>query len=186
MNPKELSELQRTFLHDEIWLLSFRGAFGRANVYAKGAPEKERIGFRKYLRETISTTVLGKYKQTVSSESHIQELLQIKGAVPETYLNILRDRTFRLGVLQKLMNLYLKYLWCLGWIPEPPHCPFDRTIIEELGVRGIDWTKSDSEEEYNQLVDAAKKLAGARSIAEGELDLFNKTRSQARRQYDNP
>ena len=32
--------------------------------------------------------------------------------------------------------LYLKYLWCLGEICRPPHCPFDRMVIEELDVSG--------------------------------------------------
>jgi hypothetical protein len=186
MNPEEPRDIQTTFLHDEVWLLSFIGAFGRAKVYAEdSSDEEDRKEFREYLRETISVTVQKKYKQPVSSKMHIEELRRIKSEVTVIFAPILRDKKLRLGVLQKLMNLYLKYLWCLRWIPEPPHCPFDRTIIEELGIKGIDWTKTDSEAEYNQLVDEAKKLAGDKSIAEWELNLFNKTRSQRPRRRDN-
>lgn len=44
------------------------------------------------------------------------------------------SNVFRIGSAQKALNLYRKYLWCLGYIPFPPHCPFDATIIDQLPV----------------------------------------------------
>jgi len=180
MDSEKLKNLQKTFLHDEIWLLSYIGAFGRANIYAKDALEKKRIEFRKYLRETISAVVQEKYQQKVSSQMHTEELIRIKDAIPAEHLKTLRNGTFRLGVMQKLMNLYLKYLWSLGWISdEPPHCPFDGNIIKklELDVAVVrTWTKIIERKDYEKLVVAAQKKAAPLSIAEWELQEFNRIR----------
>ncbi|SDJ63273.1 hypothetical protein SAMN05216338_105731 [Bradyrhizobium sp. Rc2d] len=42
----------------------------------------------------------------------------------------LRDGIYWYVVAQKVLNLLLKYYWCLARIPEPPYCPIDRIIIE--------------------------------------------------------
>jgi hypothetical protein len=50
------------------------------------------------------------------------------------YQGVPSKNLFRVGTAQKALNLYLKYLWCLGEIKTPPHCPFDRGIIQMLPV----------------------------------------------------
>ncbi len=58
------------------------------------------------------------------------------------FKDILFGNGFRVGIAQKALNLYLKYLWCLGKITEPPHCPFDSIIISEIKCN-IKWTEMD-------------------------------------------
>ena len=53
----------------------------------------------------------------------------------------------RFGTSQKAFNLYLKYLWRLGKIVEPPHCPIDEIILRAGGLCGS-WTASTSRQEY--------------------------------------
>jgi hypothetical protein len=48
---------------------------------------------------------------------------------------------YKYGVAQKLLNLFLKYLWCLGTIAEPPHCPVDRIIIGKTCYKDKNWTE---------------------------------------------
>ncbi len=89
---------------------------------------------------------------------------------------ILKSNRFRIGTAQKILNLYLKYLWVLGWIPEPLHCPFDSIVITELGLDpGIKFTKFDSGEDYRRLVTMAAQNAkdAELSIAQWELKLWN-------------
>jgi hypothetical protein len=43
--------------------------------------------------------------------------------------------------------LYLKNLWRLGKIAEPPHCPLDDIVLRIGGLCGS-WTTSDSQQEY--------------------------------------
>jgi len=74
----------------------------------------------------------------------------------------------------------LKYLWCLGDIPVPPHCPIDRGIIDQLDIpkqerKKYDWTKLDKIEDYRHLIGLCCKKAkmGKReSIAEWELAIW--------------
>ena len=87
-----------------------------------------------------------------------------------------RGRVYRIriGSAQKALNLFLKYLWCIGEAPEPPHCPFDFQIISKLppAVR-CNWTELDSIETYRALVAAAKTAAAGQSLAEWELAEYN-------------
>jgi hypothetical protein len=47
----------------------------------------------------------------------------------------------RIGLAQKALNLYLKYLWCLGEIHEPPHCPLDSIVLGQVpGCKDVRWT----------------------------------------------
>jgi hypothetical protein len=86
------------------------------------------------------------------------------------------NRRFRIGSAQKALNLFLKYLWCLGEVREPPHCPFDRRIIERLpkGVQ-CNWTQCNDIEHYNRWVAAAQEEAkkDSLSLAQWELCTFN-------------
>ena len=69
---------------------------------------------------------------------------------------------FRIGRAQKALNLYLKYLWAFGWIPPPPHCPFDSVVLRELSLpkkHDIPWTKMDDVDVYRAWIEAAKRKA---------------------------
>lgn len=46
------------------------------------------------------------------------------------YVSVLADGRMKIGHAQKALNLYLKYMWCAGWVREPPHCPFDRIVLQ--------------------------------------------------------
>jgi len=71
---------------------------------------------------------------------------------------ILRDGNYRYGVAEKLLNLALKYYWCLGHIPTPPHCPVDRIVIEKTHLRGrVNWTEIKDEPQYRGVIEANQK-----------------------------
>ena len=79
-------------------------------------------------------------------------------------------------VSQKVFNLYLKFLWCLGFIAEPPHFPVDRIIQQKLKIKLIKpWTKFTSVDEYMLVINHARELLGEKykSLPELELELFN-------------
>jgi len=108
----------------------------------------------------------------VSEEKHTSNIKTFADEISARYGNILSGGRFRIGIAQKLLNLYLKYRWVLGLAAKSPlHCPFDYRIISQLSVvepRCIKWTKCDHIGCYQSWVDAARKKAG-KSIAEWEL-----------------
>jgi len=173
----ELNRPQDTYLENELWILTFGGAFQRASVYCDGVPDHAKVQFREALKEKVRHLVGERYcGGRVASEDHIRTIEEISAWASEEYGELLADNRLRIGVAQKLLNLYLKYLWCWGKIPEPPHCPFDRTIIDKLSFpKEITWTTMDSVRDYRTLVEAAKRAAGDHlSLAEWELREFRR------------
>lgn len=164
---------QEQFLRDEFFSLTLMATVQRAGVYRPDTPERERKAFQSALRQHLEQIAQG-YKAKVSEEAHIMNILGLSTNLSIAHAGILQSGRFRIGTAQKTLNLYLKYLWCLGKIPEPPHCPFDFQIIAKLpAYKGPSWTVLDIEDDYRNLVKAAKAKAQDFSIAVWELDTYN-------------
>jgi hypothetical protein len=131
-----------------------------------------RSAFKRELRATAKA-----YAKPVTESDHLKRLDAICRRLSAAHGNCLRERRLRLGTVQKALNFYLKYLWCLGRVQRPPHCPFDSQIIGELGITPrIKFTSLDSRQEYRKLASAARTRARQerdRSIAHWELRVFN-------------
>jgi len=171
-------KLKQTFLHNEIWLLTFGGAFQRANIYKPNVSELKRNAFRLALKNFVTELIIHQYKEPVVEFSH---MLNIEGIVAfsENWSQILNEGKLNIGVSQKLLNLALKYYWCLGGIAEPPHCPLDR-IIQQKGLKSkhiVNWTSLDDMDEYLRIMHQIKQVATEKgqSIAEWELSNFERS-----------
>ena len=173
-----MSDSKEDFINKEFWVLTFGAAFQRANVYAPNVDTRTRAILRLGIMTKIEVLVLDEYSGImVSSEDHMANLLWLKDWIDEVFPNVLNGFEIKLGVVQKLLNMYLKYQWCNGNILEPPHCPFDRKIISELGLKHKDrptWTKINTIEEYVGLVEAAERVAVDSSLAQWELETFER------------
>jgi len=174
-------ELQKKFIDEEIWILTFGGAFQRAEIYKKDnlsetEREKMRAQFREKIKEYVRKEVAPQYKNIVDENQHIRNIENFTKWSKE-FSSILNGGYLKIGVSQKLINLYLKYLWSLNIIKTPPHCPFDRIIITKLGYYNPpSWTKLDNIFQYKEFVTKAKKKAEEKnlSIAEWELYVFQR------------
>jgi hypothetical protein len=163
-----IQELQDKFIDEEIWILTFGGAFQRAEIYKKDdlkETERERIRtkFREDIKNYIRQEVAPQYENTIDDNKHIQ--------------NILNFTEWSKKFVSILNGGYLKYLWSLNIIQTPPHCPFDRIIITKLGYTILpSWTKQDNIELYKEFVQKAKQKAEVEklSIAEWELKVFQR------------
>ncbi len=188
---KTLPKMEKKFIESQIWSLSISAAFQRGNVYKKDSKlsDEDKTTFKSELKTIIDNKV-----PHVKQEDFISLLEstkdEINGMIKQQKFSygIGNDGSlFRFGTLQKLFNLYLKYQWCLGWRPEPPHCPFDGIILRKLGNHDATWTTSDDVSEYSKWVKLAKDKAKEKdlSIAQWELNEWsewleqqNKTRLQ--------
>lgn len=182
--------MKKTFLNNEIWTLTFGGAFQRANVYSKNYPESIRIAFRKALRKEIEKLVKEKYSKKVSENEH---LINIKSIVAfSKTLKIEKENIpINFGVAQKMLNLYLKYLWALEVLEfDPPHFPVDRIIQLEfnklakkhkLKTQTVEpWTQFNDASKYLDVINFAKIIINNIdaynhfSLAQLELTLFDR------------
>jgi hypothetical protein len=76
----------------------------------------------------------------------------------------------------------LKYLWCADIIPEPPHCPVDRIVIDRTNHGGkVNWTRINSESKYREIIEAIKELSQAKNMSPSEWELTNYIRRGLRR-----
>ncbi len=171
-NPKQ------TFLHNEIWVLTFGGAFQRANIYKPNVEMEQRAAFRIALKNFVIEHIIPQYKEPVCEFSHVLNLEGII-AFSEKYHEILNNEKLLIGVSQKLLNLALKYYWCLGEITTPPHCPIDR-IIQKEGLKSksiVNWTSMSEMDVYLRLIHKVQQIASGKgqSIAEWELKTFERS-----------
>ncbi|GEM67168.1 hypothetical protein SMI01S_07740 [Sphingobacterium mizutaii NBRC 14946 = DSM 11724] len=182
------------FLKNELWILSIQRAFQRAGIYLKNEKsslqdEYLRDAFRQGLREYIDLQLLNDYEVGVTEENHLANILAFKQHAESIGYGFLYDNTFKYGIAQKLLNLYLKYLWVGGYIKEPVHFPVDARIQEylKMGKDSFPWTKMTRQNQYMTVINKAKAILAKEdlkwkgvlpgeiiSIAELELYLFSK------------
>jgi hypothetical protein len=172
-------ESKRKFLIDQIIKNCTNAAFQRANVYVKGLKENDKG--RENLRNSLKEKLLSmdeQYKENVTDAEHCTNIVNLANDLTSECKDSLRDNRFRIGIAQKVLNLYLKYKWCLVEIPMPPHCPLDGRIINKRGLKGqeldnCNWTEFDDIEIYKFLIEKCKDISkknGKESIAEWELE----------------
>ena len=171
-----MTNKQKKFLCSEFWILSWKASMPRPRkLYDPKATEFERKEFRKYVIEYCEEHILPQYKiEEVSADDHRNNIGKLqKHANKDSYKKILYKSNFNIGVAQKLLNLQLKYLWCMGEIKTPPHCPVDRIILDMTELKGkYNWTEIDSIPRYKEIIRVITKQAsdgGCKSIAEWEL-----------------
>ena len=125
----------------------------------------------------------GYQKRKVSEKAHIANIENLAKHISDKCGSFLRRKQFRIGTAQKFFNLYLKVLWCKDEINEPPHCPFDRQILDALPAKELKgvcgkWTQLKDIADYKKWVEAFRSdgenlCAGAPSMAEWELRFLN-------------
>lgn len=155
--------------------MSVLGALGRSKTYSESASDQDKDRFRIALRKNLSE-IGNRYVSPVPEEEHLSNIKKFADDLTLNFSHCLENGRFRIGIAQKALNLYLKYLWCVDLIPMPPHCPFDSIIINRLpDCRALNWTVIDTIDEYKELVDAAIEETGGKAIAEWELEIWLKS-----------
>ena len=167
------------FLCDEFQMLSWNGSVQRNPTYKKGeSPSYKRVIFREGLFDYCDKELLPMYKnQEICECIHYKNIKKLKEEA-EGYENgkILLGGKYKIGTAQKLLNLYLKYLWCKGMSKKPTHCPLDGKILNHVDWPGESWTKWKCIDEYKDAIAWIKKYTGGEHIADWELRTFNKLR----------
>ncbi|MGI9337238.1 MAG: hypothetical protein ACR2P4_01845, partial [Gammaproteobacteria bacterium] len=204
---------------DQAW----RDTTRRVPLYAKSEPEGSpgRIALQQFAKNKIAqigakmtggggvfalkgraanaqlTNTLAKRRVNTA---HIGHLIKLQEAITRKHGKTLASGGMKFGHVQKLLNKYLKYMWCAGKMPRPPACPFDGRILkwhlprrknafwQELhpgGNRHLAkqpkhknirlWSQSDSIEDYLVWLaagDEMRKRLNYNSLAEWELFIF--------------
>lgn len=171
-----MTNKQHDFLRSVFLSNALQGAFQRANVYAKGTDTKEfreeREKFVARFQERLRA-LEDIYRATVSEDEHYQNINAFAEAFSAKHRKVLTDGQLRIGIAQKAVNLYLKYLWCAGWVERPPHCPVDGIILGKVDIRDVRWTTDIvTIEDYRKIIEKIKEKIGDKNLADWELETY--------------
>ncbi|HKO78233.1 MAG TPA: hypothetical protein VJU52_13535 [Flavobacterium sp.] len=168
--------MKEKFINNEFWTLTFGAAFQRANVYKGDVTDTQKSDFKLQTREFIESSLMPHYSEiTVSDEIHIENINKLSDFTRQ-FQSILQNGKLNFGVSQKMLNLYLKYLWCHNKISHPPHFPVDRRIQEIARFKPVvSWTQFTDSTDYMRVINHVRKENKEYStIAEYELDKFER------------
>ena len=169
------------FIVSELWSLSWGASVQRAHLFSKTSSEKRRRSFRERVIQFVDNEILPEYASSVSEERHYLNIKTVSDhAAVLDYDAVLPQGRYKIGVAQKLLNLQLKYLWCLDLVAEPPHCPIDRVIIDKTQLRGtVAWTRIVDMEEYQRVIAALKEVVQPTGLSLARWELMNYDRADA-------
>jgi hypothetical protein len=171
MNTKH----QKKFIYRELFSATLGATVQRSKTYAESIPENNRKKFQNTLREQLEI-LLPVYESKIPEKQHILNIETLAKNITEKCSSSLFNGTFRIGSAQKALNLYLKYMWCIGQIKRPPHCPIDAIVLQKIpGCSAIKWTYLDSISEYKKIIEKAKLVAGTTPLPQWELEIWNGT-----------
>ena len=164
--------LEQTGVRNEYTAMreSMKSTLGRNRVYSRAEIGNERTAFRSRFASMIRAAA-EQYKQPVPDDQHCATIRTIADSLSTEFKPILRGGRLRYGTAQKMLNLYLKYLWRLARIVEPPHCPVDSVVLGAGGIAGR-WTESDSEEEYRCWIKHLRWKVHPLSLSQWELKIW--------------
>lgn len=170
---------KRSYLVSELGILAWGASVQRANLYRRGInPTSQQVrDFRRDVTGFIASELLPQYKSQIAEEQHYENIETLIHFAAEKGESVVGSEGYKYGVAQKLLNLALKYHWCLGLTTEPPHCPVDRIVINKTGYRGkINWTAITARADYEKVIDDVRRLSAAKamSIAVWELTCFSR------------
>lgn len=178
MNDKTL------YILGELWISAWNASVQHSALYKADALKNQRDDIDVFKRKVIyyiKDKLIPQYKEKSSEQRHLQNISNLIAYANNVDTGVLGENGYKYGIAQKLLNLALKYYWCLGEIEEPPHCPVDKIIIDQTIYRGRNWTQILLEKEYLEIIAAIKTLSKQDncSISEWELNKY------ARRSHNN-
>jgi len=135
---------------------------------------------RNKVRQSLKELMRGlvdQYQWEVAQVAHCKNIELICEHMETAHKTVLTDGKFLVGRGQKVLNLFLKWQWCLGEIPEPPHCPLDSIVLWQVPeLRSVRWTTIATIGNYVDAIDALREnigRSGWRSLAKWELEMWN-------------
>lgn len=170
---------RQAFMRREIFSMTLGATAQRARLYLPDVPEAKRRKFHEALRARLERLAT-QYLAAVSEEAHVANIAALADELSAEFGVLFSEGRFRVGLAQKALNLYLKYLWCLGWCEMPPHCPVDAIVLAQVDPhQDARWTQIDSLDVYRAVIEAAKQAARGLPLSVWELNLYNRAVSAA-------
>jgi hypothetical protein len=144
---------------------AFNAAISRGRVYAPRALPVEKKAFRSDCKRRLSTLGNRYFAWELDLDDYCQEIVNFCDAVSRDHTAALANGRLRVGTAQKMISLYLKYLWLSGDSSKKPICAvLDRPILVASGyLDPPNWTEFDDIKLYERI----QKCIGLKAFSEG-------------------
>ena len=153
------------FLERELFALTLAATAQRSDLYASDLSDAARRPFQRSLRHSLEQLSIA-YSGVVNDANHLDNIENLALSLSRGHGNVLAPGGMRFGHAQKALNLYLKYLWCLEKVHEPPHFPVDSIILKKIpGFSNYRWTRMGSRDDYSRIIRAAHKVAKVQKLS---------------------
>ena len=165
---------KKKFILNAAFGFAISDSFRRNHIYCKKITDKQKkdfkIAIKQYLRDNLNTFI-----EQITVEEYINIVSAFSNHFSDRFSNILTGERLRIGTAQKLIGMFLKYLWIFGYTCKKPFlCPFDNIILQQhLRLNGK-WTELDDVNQYRSIIQAALRDANGLSLAQWELQTYNR------------
>ncbi len=170
------------YILGELWISAWNASVQHASLYKDSAWKNNRDEiniFKNKVVGHIKENIIPQYKEKVEEQRHCENIKNLVAHANGADTGVLGKHLYKYGIAQKLLNLALKYYWCIGEIEEPPHCPVDKIVIDQTSFRGrVNWTQILTEKEYLNIIAAIRALAVAENCSIAQWELNNYERRQ--------
>jgi len=152
---------------------TIQAAFQRGNVYAPNLSKKDKNDLKNSIKGELEK-IANNYIKNVSEAAHIKNIEHLSLTITQNHSKKLKNGRLRIGTAQKLLNVYIKFLWCLDKAMEPKHCPIDGIVLKEI-KDNQKWTDLKSIVEYKKIISKIRNhINNNETIAKWEWKLWNK------------
>ncbi len=149
------------FIHRMVLRNATNAAIRRAKVYSASASQTEKNVFREDLKRWLKQLGLRYIASEYDGGKYCDEIVSLKTHLTCRHSRLLNGGNVKIGVCQKAITLYLKYLWLLGDNSRKPvFATLDRGIINLAEVaKPPNWTELDDIKEYKRVVKEIDQFA---------------------------
>lgn len=117
------------------------------------SPGVNRYPIKEYWK-TLLQNIGEKYRTLQSEETFFNDIVCIKNQMNNQFCDAFKNQRrkyeqgFRISHAQKSLSVYLKHLWCMNIIEQPPFCPIDSNVLRLANAPDVRWCHVNSMELY--------------------------------------
>jgi hypothetical protein len=139
---------------------TLNAALNRPSVYLN-ANANQRILVRETISVWLHSLSLRYFAWEYTDQRYLDEIVALSAFITSGYNQILQNGLLNIGRAQKLISLYLKFLWLSGAVSKKPRfAVLDRGIIEKSNYPNrVNWTEIFDIQEYNRIVSHIDRIA---------------------------
>lgn len=168
-----MDKLMDDFIRKIVLRNTIHAAFQRGKVYANNITTSNKALVTESIKTVLVKLSANYINNNVTEQQHIENITNLAQTISQNHGDKLREQRLRIGTAQKLLNVYIKFLWCLNEANEPIHCPIDGIVLREINVNR-NWTELDSIDDYCNFISSIREIIpNGETIARWEHRLWN-------------